>query len=76
MTIRNKRDVITMCHERITWIDGITDPVKRHYALSSAYYDCKATAAAAGYVDGCFDALWHRAVDQHAREIGVFAKVV
>lgn len=71
--IRNKRDVIAMCYNRIKELDKIVDPVKLHYATSSIYYDCKAAAAAAGYVDGCFDACWHRAVDQHARDLDVRA---
>ena len=65
--IRNKRDVIELCLTRLHELDPVTDPITRHYALTSIYYDCKAAAASAGYVAGCFDALWHRAVDQHAR---------
>lgn len=74
--IRNKREVIGLCLSRLHDLDSVTDPITRHYALISIYYDCKDAAASAGYADSCFDALWHRAVDQHARELDVFTKVV
>lgn len=67
----NKRDIISMCYDRIKQNESITNAVKLHYATAAAYYDCKAAAAAAGYVDTCFDGLWHRAIDERARELNI-----
>ena len=67
----NKRDIISMCYDRIKQLESITNAIESHYATATAYYDCKAAAAAAGYVGACFDDLWHRAIDERVRELNI-----
>lgn len=67
----NKRDIINLIFDRLEELDTEQNPIARHYAIAAAYADCKYTASTYGYSNGCFDDLWHKAVDMHARKLNI-----